>query len=303
MKNPMHENMNRRSLLKTATASFVAVPFVHQLSSSQEVFAQNKISDVEEYQAQGKIKQSVSKWCFGNIPLAEFIPICKKIGLVGIDLLDPSDWDLMLQNDMIVTMGNVPGNGGIPSGFNREKNHDKLVEVYSEIIPLAAEKKVPNIICFSGNRAGQADEEGLEICVKGLKRIAPIAEKHKVNVCMELLNSKDHKDYQCDRTPWGGEMCRQVGSERIKVLYDIYHMQRMEGDVIYHIRQYKDIIGHYHTAGNPGRKDLDEHQELYYPPIMKAILETGYTGYVAHEFLPKKGIQSLRHAAEVCDVK
>lgn len=284
----------------------VAVPLMNALSSNSSTpgtaNAADPMEGIEEYKTKGKIKQSVSKWCFNSIPLAEFIPMCKKIGLVGVDLIDPKDWEMMLQNDMVVTMGNVPGNGGIPSGFNREKNHDKLVEVYSEYIPLAAKMKVPNIICFSGNREGLADEEGLEICVKGLKRIAPIAEKHKVTVCMELLNSKDHKDYQCDTTPWGGEMCRRVGSERIKVLYDVYHMQRMEGDLINMIREYKDIIGHYHTGGNPGRNDLDDQQEIYYPPIMKAIVQTGYDGYVAHEFLPKNGMASLRHAAEVCDV-
>ncbi|MCL2306342.1 MAG: TIM barrel protein [Planctomycetaceae bacterium] len=290
--------MNRRTLLKTAGTGVFAVPLVGQISSNSASAQEN----IAEYKTKGNIKQSVSKWCFGRIPLEEFIPVCKKFGMVGIDLLDPDVWDTMLKHDMIVTMGNVPGNGGIPSGFNREKNHDKLVEVYEKWIPVAAEKKVPNLICFSGNREGLADEEGLEVCVKGLKRIAPIAEKHNVNVCMELLNSKDHKDYQCDHTPWGGEVCRRVGSERIKVLYDIYHMQRMEGDLINMIREYKDIIGHIHTGGNPGRKDIDESQEINYPPIMKALVETGFKGFVAHEFLPKNGLQSLRRGVEICDV-
>jgi len=290
--------MNRRTLLKSATVGVFAVPLVGQISPNT-VLAQE---DIAEYKTKGNIKQSVSKWCFGNIPLERFIPICKKLGMVGIDLLDPNDWDVMLKNDMIVTMGNVPGNGGIPSGFNREKNHDRLVEVHEKWIPIAAEKKVPNLVCFSGNREGLADEEGLEVCVKGLKRIAPIAEKYKVNICMELLNSKDHTDYQCDHTPWGGEVCRRVGSERIKVLYDIYHMQRMEGDLINLIREYKDIIGHIHTGGNPGRNDIDESQEINYPPIMKALVEVGYKGFVAHEFLPKNGLQSLRRGVEICDV-
>ena len=294
----MKNTMNRRTLLKTTAASIFTVPLVGQISTNSALAQE----DVAEYKAKGNIKQSVSKWCFGSIPLEKFIPICKKLGMVGIDLLDPDVWDLMLQNDMIVTMGLVPDNGGIPSGFNREKNHDKLVEVYEKWIPIAAEKKVPNLICFSGNREGLADDKGLETCVKGLKRIAPIAEKYKINICMELLNSKDHTDYQCDHTPWGGEMCRKVGSERIKVLYDIYHMQRMEGDLIPMIREYKDIIGHIHTGGNPGRNDLDETQEINYPPIMKALLEVGYKGFVAHEFLPKNGLQSLRQGVEICDV-
>ncbi len=290
--------LNRRDLLKTASLCGLALPGFFALG---QPFAAAQDNAIEAYRPKGKIRQSVSKWCFGKIPLAEFIPLCKKIGLVGIDLLDPNDWDLMLQNDMIVTMGNVPG-CNIPKGFNREEHHDKLLEAYEHWIPIAAAKKVPNLICFSGNREGLADEKGLEVCVKGLKRVAPIAEKHGINICMELLNSKDHKDYQCDRTPWGGEMCRRVGSERIKVLYDIYHMQRMEGDLINTIREYKDIIGHYHTGGNPGRNDIDETQEIYYPPIMKAILETGYTGIVAHEFLPKNGLVSLRRGVEICDV-
>jgi len=290
--------MNRRTLLKTTAASAFAVPFVGQISPGPTLAQE----DVAEYKTKGSIKQSVSKWCFGNIPLERFIPICKRLGMVGIDLLDPNDWDVMLQNEMIVTMGIVPGNGGIPNGFNRERNHDKLVEVYEQWIPVAAEKKVPNLICFSGNREGLADEEGLVTCVKGLKRIAPIAEKYKVNVCMELLNSKEHVDYQCDFTPWGGEICRQVGSDRIKLLYDIYHMQRMEGDLIPMIREYKDVIAHIHTGGNPGRNDIDETQEINYPPIMKALLDVGYNGYVAHEFLPKNGLQSLRRGVEICDV-
>ena len=290
--------INRRSVLKTVAAVGLVAPFVSGMSPITAVAADEESF---EYTPKGKIKQSVSKWCYGNQPLDKFIGICKKLGMPGIDLIDESSWDLMLKNDMVVTMGNMPG-WGIPNGFNREKNHDKLVEDYGKWIPIAAEKKVPNLICFSGNRQGISDEEGLEVCVKGLKRIAPIAEKHKVTICMELLNSKDHRDYQCDMTPWGGEMCRRVGSERIKVLYDIYHMQRMEGDIINMINQYKDIIGHYHTGGNPGRSDIDDSQELYYPAIMKAIQKTGYDGYVAHEFLPKNGIQSLRNAVEICDV-
>ncbi|MGL6227039.1 MAG: hydroxypyruvate isomerase family protein [Thermoguttaceae bacterium] len=290
--------MNRRTLLKTAALGSLALPAVLNVPfSSPKILAQ----DAESYQTKGPIKQSVSKWCFGKYSLADFIPLCQQMGLVGIDLIDPGDWDMMLQNDMVVTMGNVPG-CGIPSGFNRKRNHDKLVKIYEQWIPVAAEKKVPNIICFSGNRNGISDEEGLEVSVEGLKRIAPIAEKHGVNVCMELLNSKDHRDYQCDHTAWGGEMCRRVGSERIKVLFDIYHMQRMDGDLVNNIREYKDIIGHYHTGGNPGRNDIDDSQEIYYPAVMKAILETGYNGYVAHEFLPKDDLRSLRRAAEICDV-
>ncbi len=257
--------------------------------------------EVEALTVKGDIRQSVSKWCFGNIPMEEFCKICKKFGMVGIDLVDERDWDLLLKMDMIVTMGNVPG-ASIPTGFNRIEHHEKLIQAYEHIIPIAAAKKVPNVICFSGNRAGISDEEGAENCVTGLKKIMPLAEKHGVNVVMELLNSKDHRDYQADTTPWGAGVAQKVGSERFKLLYDIYHMQRMEGDVINNIRKYKNVIGHYHTAGNPGRRDLDDQQELYYPPIIKAIKDTGYKGFVAHEFSPKNGIQSLREAVKICDV-
>lgn len=288
--------LTRRTLLKTLAVggAAMAVPM------SGRLFAQSA-ADIEALAVKGEIRQSVSKWCFGNIPMDEFCKICKKIGMVGIDLVDPGQWDTVLGHDMFVTMSNVPG-AGIPKGFNRIENHEGLIKSYEDLIPKAAEKKIENLICFSGNRDGLDDEKGMENCVVGLKKLMPLAEKHGVTLVMELLNSKDHRDYMADTTPWGGALARKVGSERFKLLYDIYHMQRMEGDVINMIRQYKDVIGHYHTAGNPGRRDLDEHQELYYPPIMKAIKETGYKGYVAHEFLPKDGIKSLRQAVELCDV-
>jgi len=179
------------------------------------------------------------------------------------------------------------------------------VQFFEKTAPIVAEHGYPNIICFSGNRAGMSDEEGLENCAIGLKRIAPIAEKHKVTVCMELLNSKhDHKDYMCDHTPWGVELVKKVGSERFKLLYDIYHMQIMEGDVIDSIHRYNQYIGHYHTGGVPGRGEIDESQELYYPAIMKAIIESGFKGFVAQEFIPKRSdvIASLKQGVQICDV-
>ena len=293
------ENISRRSMLKIATvgaAALAAVPAMAQRSSRAAL-----IDQIEAFAPQGNIKQSVSKWCFGNIPYAEFIPICKKLGMVGIDLVNPSDWAMMLENDMIVTMGNVPG-AGIGDGFNREQNHERLIQAYEQWIPVAGENKVPNLICFSGNRRGISDEEGIEKCVLGLKKLMPLAEQHNVTLCLELLNSKvDHGDYQADRTPWAAEIVNQVGSERLKLLYDIYHMQIMEGDLIRTIGRYHNVIGHYHTAGNPGRRDLDEQQEIFYPAVMDAILATGYTGFVAHEFLPRNGIHSLRDAVVLCD--
>lgn len=287
-------NISRRTLLKSLAVAGAATAIPATLLAQ-------KADEVEALELKGDIRQSVSKWCFGGIPMEEFCKICKKFGMVGVDLVDQKDWDLLLKMDMIATMGNVPG-ASIPTGFNRIENHEKLIQAYEYIIPIAAEKKVPNVICFSGNRAGLDDEKGIENCVIGLKKIMPLAEKHGVTVVMELLNSKDHGDYQADTTPWGAEVARKVGSERFKLLYDIYHMQRMEGDVINNIRKFKDVIGHYHTAGNPGRNDLNDQQELYYPAIIRAIKDTGFKGFVAHEFLPKKGIQSLREAVQICDV-
>jgi len=178
-----------------------------------------------------------------------------------------------------------------------------LLKGYERLIPIAAEKKVPNIICMSGNREGISDEEGMENCAVGIKKLMPTAERYGITIHMELLNSlRDHADYQADKTPWGAELVEKVGSEWFKLLYDIYHMQIMEGNLIDNIRKYKDVIGHYHTAGVPGRLDLDDQQEIYYPAVMRAIKETGFKGFVAHEFRPKNGIQSLRDAVKLCDV-
>jgi hydroxypyruvate isomerase len=286
--------ISRRSLLKSFAlgAAATAVPGT--------LLAQTA-DTIEALSVKGDIRQSVSKWCFNNIPLDEFCKICKKIGMVGVDLIGENDWDTVNKHGLIVTMGN--GVGGIAKGFNKLANHDELVKGYERLIPIAAEKKVPNLICMSGNREGISDEEGMANCVTGLKRIVPLAEKHGVTLCMELLNSiRDHKDYHADRTAWAAEIAQKVDSERFKLLYDIYHMQIMEGNLIDTIKKYQKWIGHYHTAGVPGRLDLDDKQEIYYPPVMQAIKDTGYKGFVAHEFRPKNGIQSLRDAVKICDV-
>jgi hydroxypyruvate isomerase len=292
--------ITRRSLLKTLAIGGAAatLPATLLAQNPQEI----KADQIESYSVQNGTRQSVCKWCYGEYPMEEFCKIAKKIGLVGIDLVGPDAWDLLLKYDLISTMGNGVPDVSIPKGFNRLEHHDKLIEGYQEFIPLAAQKKVPNLICFSGNRNGISEEEGLENCVMGLKKLMPLAEKHGVTLQMELLNSKNHKDYQADHVRWGGELARKIGSERFKLLFDIFHMQRMDGDIIQYIRDYKDVIGHYHTAGSPGRKDLDDTQELYYPAIIKAIQETGFKGFIAHEFLPKKRIESLRNAVKLCDV-
>ena len=293
----MHRNITRREVLSCAIAGCAAASL---LGGQRRVVAEDKEYSIPEG-FKGDIKQSVSKWCFGSYPLAEFCDLCKSMGMVGVDLINPSDWELVRDHGMTVTMGNVP-EVQIPVGINRKENHDRIVASYEKYIPMAAELSVPNLISLSGNCNGMDPQEGLKNCIEALKRVALIAEKHNVNICMELLNSKDHGDYMADSVQWGIDLIKGVGSERVKLLYDIYHMHRMDGDDIYNIRRAIDCIGHFHTAGCPGRNDLDDQQELYYPAIMCAIKELGYKGYVAHEFIPKHGVDSLYEAVKLCDV-
>lgn len=250
----------------------------------------------------GRLKQSVCKWCYGSIPLDEFCQKVKPLGIQAIDLLGENDWATVKKHGLVVSVANGPG--GIPDGWNRIENHDGLVKGAERLLPLVKQAGIPNMIVFSGNRRGISDTEGLENCAKGLKRITPLAEQLGVTVIMELLNSKrDHKDYQCDKTPWGVELCKRVASERFKLLYDIYHMQIDEGDVIKTIQDNHAFIAHYHTGGVPGRNEIDETQELNYARIAQAIVDTGFTGYFAHEFIPQRDpIASLGQAVQICDV-
>ena len=251
----------------------------------------------------GRVNHSVCKWCYKDIELEAFCKASKDMGIKSVELLAPSDFPTLKKYDLTCAMvSGVPG--GIGSGLNRAENHDKIVAYMEKTLPLAAEFGAPNVICFSGNRNGLDDEKGLEVCAIGLKRIAPIAEKHKVTVCMELLNSKrSHKDYQCDYSKWGIELCKRVGSERFKLLYDIFHMQIMEGDVCDTIKENHQYFAHYHTGGVPGRGEIDDTQELNYPLIMKAIVDTGYKGFVAQEFVPKRKdvLASLKQGVQICD--
>jgi hydroxypyruvate isomerase len=262
----------------------------------------------------GNIHHSVSAWCYGSLfnagknkpatmTFEDFCRECKNLGLESVELLGPDEWKVVKKVGLACAMCNGPDS--IPYGWNRVEHHDDLLAKFEKSIPQVAEYGFPNIITFSGNRNGMSDEQGLENCVKGLKRLVPIAEKHKVTVVLELLNSKvNHKDYMADRTAWGAELCKQVGSERLKLLYDIYHMQIMEGDMIRTIKENAKYIGHYHTGGNPGRNEIDDTQEIYYPAVMKAIVQTGYKGFVGQEFVPKRpdALASLKQAIEICDV-
>jgi hydroxypyruvate isomerase len=228
--------------------------------------------------------------------------IGKKMGLKAIDLLGPNDFPTLKKHGLECSMISTHG---LTKGINRKENHEECLAKIRTAIDAAAEYKFPNVISFPGNRAGMSDDVGIENSVIALKQIAGYAEKKGVTICLEYLNSKvNHKDYMFDKTSWGVEVCKKVGSESVKILYDIYHAQIMEGDIIRTIRDNKDYIGHYHTGGNPGRNEIDETQELYYPPIMQAIVETGYKGYVAHEFVPKNKdqIASLAYAVRICDV-
>jgi len=250
----------------------------------------------------GRLKQSAARWCYRNIPIEDLAREAAAMGLKGIDLIEPKDWPTLKKHGLVPTM--VSGGGTIADGLNRKENHDKLEREFRENIPRAAEAGVPNVITFSGNRRGLPDSEGIENCVAGLNRVKALAEQHGVTICLELLNSKiDHKDYQCDHTPWGVEVVKRVNSPRVKLLYDIYHMQIMEGDVIRTIRENIQWIAHFHTGGVPGRHEIDSSQELNYSAVIRAIVDTGFSGYVAHEFVPvREPLKSLREAALLCDL-
>ena len=285
---------NRRTAAKAAGAAAIVGALGATLASAQ----------AEEAAAapKGRVKQSLCRWCYGGIPLEKLAAAAKKIGYQSIELVTPEEFPTVQDADLTCAM--LSGADAIDRGFNRTEHHDQLKVALADHIEFAAKHGLPNVICFSGNRRGMSDEEGLENCTAGLKQIVGLAEKKNVTICMELLNSRvDHGDYMCDRTPWGVELVKQVGSPRFKLLYDIYHMQIMEGDVIRTIRDNKDYIGHYHTGGNPGRHEIDETQELNYPAIMRAIVETGYDGYVGQEFIPARDpLTSLAEGFRVCDV-
>jgi hydroxypyruvate isomerase len=250
----------------------------------------------------GRLKQSVCRWCYDRIPLDTLCRDVAAMGFKSVELLSENEWATLKPFGLTCAVANGPST--IPVGFNRLNEHDRLVKESERLLPLVAAAGIPQMIVFSGNRAGMSDAEGLENCAVGLKRIMPMAERLGVTVIMELLNSKvDHKDYMCDHTAWGVELCKRVGSERFKLLYDVYHMQIMEGDVIRTIRDNFRYIGHYHTGGVPGRHEIDDAQELNYPRIMTTLAELGYTGFVGQEFIPARDpMTSLREAYTLCNV-
>lgn len=291
---------NRRLALKNLAASALSLGALEAVAAPVNTDPKLK----------GNIKHSVSRWCYSSIPLEELCQICKDLGIKSIELVGPEEWPTLNKYGLTSAMGwgTWPKGTGLESFLNKTENHDALVAFYTELIPQAASMGVNNLICFSGNRRGLSDYQGLLNCQKGLKRIMPIAEKNNVTITMELLSSRDsHPDYQCDDVEWGAVLCEMVGSERFKLLYDIFHMQSMHGDHIRNIRRYGKYISHYHTGGMPGRREIDDTQEIYYPAIMRALVDSGYKGYVGQEFTPtakdRAGIvDSLRKAILICDV-
>jgi hydroxypyruvate isomerase len=257
----------------------------------------------EPIQRKGRIKQSVSRWCYEKIPLDDLCVYAAKIGLKAVDLLGPEEYEVPGRHGLVCSMA-YAGGGEIPTALNRVENHARIEEGFRKNIPLAAKAGVPNVITFSGNRAGMSDEEGAKNTILGLNRVKKIAEDHGITICMELLNSKvNHKDYMCDHTAWGVQVVQAVNSPRVKLLYDIYHMQIMEGDLISTIQQNIQWLAHFHTGGVPGRHELDGTQEVQWDGVMRGIAATNFQGYVAHEFVPSRDpLTSLREAADLCDV-
>ncbi len=250
----------------------------------------------------GRLKQSVCRWCYGRMSLDDLCTAAAAMGVKSVELLGEKEWGTPARHGLVCAVANGPTT--IPRGLNRPELHDAILRESERLLPLVRDAGIPNMIVFSGNRDGMSDAEGLRHCAAGLKRLTPLAESLGVTLIMELLNSRvDHADYMCDRTAWGAALVEEVGSERFKLLYDIYHMQIMEGDVIRTIRRYAKHIGHYHTAGNPGRNELDDTQELNYRAICTAIVESGFTGYLGQEFIPRRDpMQSLAEAVQLCDV-
>ena len=277
--------MTRRSAFQTIAAAVAAAPLAPAAPGSA-----------------GRLKQSLCRWCYSKIPLDDLCRQAAEMGLSGIDLVEPDDWPTIRKYGLVPTV--TQGKATIPDGWNRKESHDRLEAEIKGRIAAAAEGKVPNVITFSGNRAGMPDDQGRDNCIIGLRRVSKFAEDHGVTILLELLNSKvNHKDYQCDHTAWGVEVMKGVDSSRVKLLYDIYHMQIMEGDIIRTIRDNIQYIGHFHTGGVPGRHELDDTQELQWNTIAKAIADLKFDGFFAHEFVPLRDpMTSLAQAVRLCEV-
>jgi hydroxypyruvate isomerase len=287
------DKLSRRSVLKGALTG-ATVASVSSIAWSQQT---------SPVQRKGRIKQSVSRWCYKETPLDQLCIYAAQIGCKGIDLLKPEEYEVPGRYGLVCSMA-YGGGGELTNAMNRVENHAAIEEAFRKNIPLAAKAKVPNIITFSGNRAGMSDEEGAKNTIAGLNRVKKIAEDNGVMICLELLNSKvDHKDYMCDHSAWGLQVVQGVNSPNVKLLYDIYHMQIMEGDLVATIQKNIQWLAHFHTGGVPGRHELDGTQEVQWDGVMRGIAATSFQGYVAHEFVPTRDpFTSLRQAVDLCDV-
>ncbi|MCC6676150.1 MAG: TIM barrel protein [Phycisphaerales bacterium] len=294
-------SIDRREFLTASAATAAAVTSLSTAMARQPASAAAPAAPAG---LKGRINHSACRWCYGGMPLDELCGNAAAMGLKSVELLNPDEWETARKHGLTCAVASFVKSNPIPKGFNRVENHDAIIRELEERLPQVKAAGIPAQIVFSGNRAGLDDAAGLKNCATGLKRITPLAEQLGITIVMELLNSKvDHKDYMCDRTPWGVNLVNEVGSPRFKLLYDIYHMQIMEGDVIRTITDHKDAIGHYHTGGNPGRREIDQSQELNYTAICKAIVATGYTGFIGQEFIPSRDpMTSLREAIAICDV-
>ncbi len=295
---------NRRTLLKNLALGTSAVIMAPAISCAEKI-QREKTQREKNYTLKGNINHSVSRWTFNYLSLDELCKAVKDIGFSAIDLVKPQDWPTLQQHGIYSSMCYTAGDNNLNNGLNHPIYHEQLIKEYLETIPIMAKAGYKNLICFSGQSKGMDDETGMKNCMTALEKILPAAEKNGITMAMELLNSKiDHKDYMCDHVEWGAELCKRVSSDNFKLLFDIYHMQIQEGDIIRNIRDYHQYIAHYHTGGIPGRHEINNTQELYYPAVMKAIVETGYKGYVAQEFVPTypDKLDSLREAIKICDV-
>ncbi len=288
--------ITRREAMAGAAAAATATLAAGSVAAEQDKMVVKK----------GRIKQGVARWCFNMIKLPELCKAAAEMGLKGIDILGPKDWKIAADHGLVVSAGRLGASGKKSRGLNEKKRHDAIVKDLEDGIPKAKAAGVPNLLCFFGNRRGMEDQEGIDNSVECLNRVKSLLEENGVTVIIELLNSKlNQKDYIGDNTPYCVGVVKGVNSPNVKVLYDIYHAQIMEGDVIRTIQDNHQWFGHYHTAGVPGRNDLDEHQELYYPAITRAVIDTGFKGFYAHEFRPKdtkNPLKALRAAVALCDV-
>jgi len=302
---------DRRGAAGVSRRAWLSLSAVGGMAAALAAQAQTPAAAAEDDPAwkiiNGRINQSVVHWCFEPMPLEELARAAAALGMKSVEIVAPKDWPILKKYGLICAC--TPSHTFV-RGLNHTQYHAECIEKLTAAIDATATAGFPNVITFSGMREGLSDEEGIKNTIAGLKEVLPLAEKKGVNLVIEPLNTrvdvemKGHPGYQCDRVEWAVEVCEKIGSPRMKILFDIYHTQIMQGDVISRIRQYKDYIGHYHTAGVPGRNDLDVAQEINYPPIMQAIIETGYQGYVGQEFIPlgQDKIGALRRGVRICDV-